>query len=81
MCLSRHSKYSTELPSAFKDLDLSQAAVCFVLVINGHKEEWLPPLQEALQKKLRPKTLAWDLKPPAVAVLNEQLAQKYGLIA
>jgi hypothetical protein len=43
-CLGRHQHAVAELPDSFRALNLSQVDVKFVLVIKGHKEEWLPPL-------------------------------------
>jgi hypothetical protein len=48
-----------------------------LLVINGHKEEWLAPLNEALTSKLRNPMKIWSFK---VIVINEKMAQSYNLI-
>ena len=82
LCLGRHAKFSGELPLPFKELDLASADFKFVLVIGDpFLADWLPPLQDALLQKLRPTWRTWDFKPPAVVVLNRQLAQHHGLIA
>ena len=52
----------------------------FVLVINGHKQEWLAPLQSALSLALKPVVKSWALPAISVAVLNHELAQLHGLI-
>lgn len=78
--LKRHLHANDELPGDFKTLDLSQADAKFVLVINGHKDSWLQPLQEALSKALRATIKTWALSPTSVAVINDKLAQNYGLI-
>jgi hypothetical protein len=59
---------------------LSHVDVRFILVINGHKEEWLPPLQDALRAALRSTVKTWSFSPTSVAVLNDVLARQYGLI-
>lgn len=49
----------------------------FVLVIRGHKESWLQPLQEELNQKLRYHNSIWKSR---VIVMNDMIAQKYHLI-
>ena len=78
--LQRHTVGWNEFPEPFQALDLQNASFRFVLVINGHKEDWLPPLQDALKKALRPVVKTWGLPPSSVVVLNHDLAQKYDLI-
>lgn len=79
-CLGRHPLAEAELPAAFKTLDLSRTDVKFVLVIKGCQEAWLPPLQDALKDALRTTVKTWAFAPTSVAVINDNLAQKYGLI-
>ena len=71
---------TTRIIERFKSLNLSEVDVKFVLVINGHQEGWLPPLQEALRNALRSTVKCWAFSPTAVVVINEALAQQYGLI-
>ncbi len=78
--LQRHPAAQEELPDAFKTLDLQTQGFRFVLVINGHKKEWLPPLQEALAYALQPVVKTWALPAASVQVLNPEMAQAYGLI-
>jgi len=80
MRLGRHLNGLTELPEPFKKLDLKTSSFRFVLVINGHKDEWLPPLQEALSLVFKPLVKSWALPPVSVVVLNEIGAQQKGLI-
>lgn len=79
--LQRHPVAKDELPDAFKALDLRAQGFRFVLVINNHKQEWLEPLQSALSLALKPVVQTWALPATSVAVLNHELAQKYGLIS
>jgi len=79
-CLKRHKGTYAELPQPFKNLDLSSVDFRLILVINGHKETWLPPLQEALSKALLSTVKTWALSATAVAVINEELAKSSGLI-
>lgn len=81
MCMKRHPTAEEELPDAFKTVDLSTLDFRLILVINGHKESWLEPLQNALKKSLYATTQTWALSPTAVAVINDEIAHTYGLIA
>ncbi len=77
--LQRHTAADDELPDTFKALDLRTLGFRFVLVINGHKQEWLAPLQSALAQALKPVVKTWALPATSVVVLNHELAQQYGL--
>ena len=79
-CLKRHSQTETELPMLFKSLDLAAVDIKFVLVINGHDEKWLGPIQDALNKSLLVTRKTWALSPTCVAVINDVIAAKYDLI-
>ena len=79
-CLKRHSTYE-ELPNSFQTLDLKKASFRLILVINGHPEEWLPPLQDALKKALKPTIKTWNLSATSVVVLNDKMAISQGLIS
>jgi hypothetical protein len=78
--LRRHSTADTELPGAFTSLDLQSIGFRFVLVVQGHKQEWLVPLQNALSLALNPIVKIWALPPNSVAVINDELARQYKLI-
>ena len=80
-CLKRHPSTVEELPDGFKTLDLSEADVRFVLVINGYPREWLVPLQDALGSALHATVKTWAFSPTAVAVINDAMAVRYGLIS
>ncbi len=78
--LQRHPQAFAELPSPFQAIELSQLQFRLVLVIRGHKPEWLPPLQDELRKVLKVDTKLWALGPNAVLVFNEEMAIRHGLI-
>lgn len=78
-CLKRHPSAAAELPAGFHVVDWSNTALRLILVIRGHQEAWLPPLQSALQKALRPTVKSWSQT--EVIVLNDRGARKHGLIA
>lgn len=77
--LERHPA-SSELPEAFRSCDLRTQSFRFVLVINGHPQAWLPPLQDALQQALTPVVKTWALPATAVVVLNHEMARHHGLV-
>ena len=78
--LKRHPRYESELSQDFRSIDCSKVDFRLVLVVNGHKKEWLPDLQDALAKKLQVTRKIWNLGANAVAVMNEQVARERGLI-
>ena len=78
--LRRHSDTQDGLPEAFRTLDLSSIRFTFILVVKGHKEGWLPPLNDALARSLKTTIKTWGIKEPAVAVMNECIAQERKLI-
>jgi len=79
-CLKRPSTYE-ELPNSFQTLDLEKASFRLILVIKGHQEAWLPPLQDALKKALNPTIKTWNLSATSVVVLNATMARLQGLIS
>ncbi|MEJ2795013.1 hypothetical protein WAE56_16535 [Iodobacter sp. LRB] len=78
--LNRHRESVTDLPNGFKSLTL-QEDFKLVLVINNHRSEWLPPLQDALNSVLRTLVSTLGLRPNSVAVINDVMARSYGLIS
>ncbi len=84
-CLKRHMKHlekgKNDLPVLFQNLDLSIIDFRFILVVKGHKEEWLIPIQEALHQNLLATAKTWSFSPTFVAVLNEEMAAKHGLVS
>ena len=80
-CIGRHANAGQVLPQAFTGLPLDRTVIRLVLVINGHKAEWLPPLQDALTQALRVTSRTWDLGTGSVVVMNDTLARQRGLIA
>lgn len=78
--LERHEVAQRELSQEFKDLDLAICEFRLILVINGHKEEWLPPLKDALTRSLHSTIKTWALGATPIMVLNEKMGSKLGLI-
>jgi len=79
--LKRHSLATSELPEPFKTVDLATVGFRLVLIINGHEQSWLPPLQDALRKALKATTQTWALGANAVVVLNHEKAKDHGIIS
>ena len=69
------------MPVHVKNVDLSEAHYSFVLVIYGHKIEWLPPLMDALKSRLRHTLKLWNIPDVAVKVMNERMAFDCQIIA
>ena len=83
MFLGRHKSTYDEFPEPFKSVDISIAKFKIVLVINGHNEAWLPPLQDAVYKAIYStiNKKIWNLSPDSVAVINDKMALQIGLIS
>lgn len=71
-------RVSSDIGSEVLKLKLDSLKVKFILVIPKHKIAWLPPLNEALRKRLRKTTHIWNID---VAVMNEEIAREHRLIA
>lgn len=78
--LKRHATAENKLSRDFFNIDVSKVSFRFVLVVNGHKKEWLPGLQDALAKELQVSRKIWNLGTNPVAVMNEEIAREHGLI-
>lgn len=80
--LGRHGESAwNELPERFKTMDLKNVGYCFLLVINGLKDEWLPPLNDALAKALRGIIKTFALPQNSVRVVNDAWAREKRLIS
>ncbi|MFH1097692.1 MAG: hypothetical protein V1749_09375 [Candidatus Desantisbacteria bacterium] len=77
LCLERHVDNKNEISKCFKEITHDSVEIVLMLIINGYKEEWLVPLNEALQTKLYCTSKIWPLK---VCAINEKIAQEYRLI-
>ncbi len=77
ICLGRPGRYSDEISRCFKEIAHNSVRIKLLLVINGHKDEWLMPINDALKKKLRCISKIWPLD---IVTINETAARKYHLI-
>lgn len=76
--LLRHDEepVGTEL----KKINPKEADYQMLLIIHGHKEEWLPPVMDALKSEVRHLLKLWNIKDTSVKVINETIAKDWGVI-
>lgn len=67
-----------DMPDYLQQTQRLKSAVMCVLVVRGHRNEWLQPLQEALRLKMLGLRKSFFLQD--IIVTNEQGAKKYGLV-
>jgi hypothetical protein len=76
--ISRTKDTHREIPRKFKAIKHYETMkIKLILVLNGHQIEWLPPIKDALARKLIPQIKIWQLN---IVVLNHVLAAEYNLI-
>ena len=80
MVLGRHAATNAEVPAPFRDFDQGSAHLVFALIVKGHQADWLPPLQDALRKRLHRVTRVWDPAKCEVVVINDVIARQKSLI-
>lgn len=78
--LERFEGELANLPAGFQQMDLRTTNFTFILIIKGHQDAWLEPIQNALVKAMKGLVKTWNLPPTSVAVLNEEGAKQKGLI-
>ncbi len=81
LSIGRHEETRNDLPREFREIELKRVGFRLVLVVNGHPEHWLPPLQDGVQGALRPLIRIWSLGGTAVTVINHEKAKTFGLIS
>ena len=67
-----------DVGSNLRCANLNDREIRFVLVIKNAKKEWLPPLQEKLQKQLSHCNRIWKAD---TFVINEEMALEKGLVS
>lgn len=67
-----------DMPKDIRNKSNLRRTITCVLVVRQHKGEWLPLLQEALRRKIKPLKTAFGLQD--VIVTNEAGATKYQLV-
>ena len=77
--LGRHTEYC-DLPDGFLKQDFSALEIKLILVLRGHKKEWLEPVSDALQKSLWSAARIWGFPSGNVVVINDEMAKRLRLI-
>lgn len=72
-----HRYHDETIPTNFLEMNKKDAVFKFILIIKGHRMEWLPPLQDAFSKNLLYHRKIWGSH---VVVMNEELAKDYRLV-
>lgn len=63
-----------EIPTTLIDINKEKVEFKFILIIKGHKIEWLQPLKDAIYKKLLHQNKIWK---NSVILMNEEIAKDY----
>ena len=77
LILKRLDDVRGEMPDSFRTVDYSEVKIKLLLVINGHKDEWLPPITNALRSMLKRQIKIWKLN---ITVMNDLQAYEYDLL-
>lgn len=75
--LKRHEE-TNDIPNGFEKLNNENLSIKFLLVIKGHKIDWLPPICDALNRKMISYESIWNFE---IAVINDDMALKRRLIS
>ena len=73
--LKRHDFQPDEMPALLAKMKIKATEFRFVLVINGHQDEWLLPINDSLKAKFIPLQKTWKCCPDFVAVINDEIAR------
>lgn len=65
---------------SLKKIDMRKADYQLFLIIHGHKEEWLPPVMDALKSKVRHLLKVWRIEDTSVKVINETIAKDWHVV-
>ncbi len=76
----RHPNEMNAWPETFRNVELGPLQLRILLIVKTAEARWLPDLQAALQKAMRPAIGTWALGPEAIVVLNEKGARQRGFI-
>lgn len=77
--LGRHTSCN-DFPKNFLKQAHIPITIKLILVLSGHKKEWLEPISDALQKTFKSTARIWNFLPEDVIVLNDEMARRRGLI-
>lgn len=74
--LKRNNHYE-EIPDNFLKVDNRKIKFKCILVIKGHKIEWLLPISDSLKKKMSYHNVIWKSD---IIVMNDDIAKDYNLV-
>ena len=77
LVLKRVNDTAGDMPDFFKKADYAAVKITLLLIINGHKINWLPPIKDAIKLQIKRHIKTWRLD---VAVMNNEQAGSYGLL-
>ncbi|OUM97404.1 MAG: hypothetical protein A9Z00_10090 [Thermobacillus sp. ZCTH02-B1] len=78
LLMRRHGQFHDELPAEFRELaNYASLDIVFMLIIRGHKKEWLVNVKDALDQHLRHVRKIWNAR---VIVYNDEQALSKGLV-
>lgn len=75
--INRHDDAINEIPPNLQNSIKNGNTIKLFLIIKGHDEEWLIPIQDALSQKLYLDIKIWRF---AIAVMNDEMARNEKLI-
>ena len=78
--LDRLGAMTHKISNSFTALNLSNTDFTWILVIKDHQDDWLDKVKEALRPTLERYRKTLGLSPTSLAVINEEMAKKKGLI-
>lgn len=73
----RQFNVEDEMPDVFKKTSYPDIEIKLLIVIVGHKIEWLSPIRDSLKRSLSKKIKIWNLD---LIAINEEQAKDYGLL-
>jgi hypothetical protein len=78
--LGRHGACRDALPADFNRVAMADLKIVFILIVKGHKKEWLIPIKDKLDLLLKQFARTHALKSPYVLALNDTMARSNGFI-
>ena len=66
-----------KIPDKLLNIELETAKFKFILIIKGHKIEWLQPLKDAFDRIMIDYNKIWK---SSVIIMNDEIAQEFKLI-
>lgn len=77
MAATMNRQHDEAIVNSLLEINNEKAHYKFILIIKGHNIEWLPPLNDALEKQLLYHQKIWKT---SIILMNEDLAKEYRLV-